>query len=292
LDRLFPRTFPKLPIRLGVVETYKPESPFDGNAAADMEYARRSSEASRATLEHAFGGPTPWLSLKPDAPTAQGRAWRPFPGFPHSWQAVEWTAGAILYELVKLSGWGKRPLESQWASLQAEANRWIARARGKDAMDAPSSGDQGEFWNWLDEVASRPVPEGADRFRQNPARMVNGALESVASLTAEASLAHSAQHAARIPMETQAMLRSRHHPLRQSTHDGRVERQLMHQMLGQPLLIQDPIYADDHLLLLQLVWDPAMIWQFGDVGAYQFWIKEDDLRSCRFDRVKLTFESH
>src|SRR5205085_1128175 len=151
----------------------------------------------------------------------------------------------------------------------------------KKAMAAPLARDKAGFWSWLDGIATQPAPDGSDRSRENPAWIVSDALVSVASHLAEASIAHSAEAAALIPPEIINLLRSRHHCLRQSTYDGKVETQLQHQILGQPLLIQDPIYAEDHLLLLQLVWDPAMIWQFGDVGAYQFWILEEDLRAGR-----------
>ncbi len=66
-----------------------------------------------------------------------------------------------------------------------------------------------------------------------------------------------------------------------------------HQMFGWGVDIQGAVwdYAD-HVLLLQLVYDDMMHWDFGDIGAYQFWITPNDLLLGNWDAVKVTFECH
>jgi hypothetical protein len=288
-----PRAFIQWPIRLAAIETFRP-NPFDGSGdvEAEAEYERRSVASGQASIVAAAGEVPDWRDLGPGMKAQDITAWRPFDGFPQSWQAIEWAAGAMLYELVVLSGWGKRPLSEAWKRVEAQAHQWVAEARCRDGMTAPSTADVERFWQWLDAIAARPVGAGENRLRNRPFQLVNRALESIASFAAEASLVHSREAAARVPRTAVERLRARHHPLRRSPEHGYIDVQLQHQMLGQPLLIQDPEYAADHLLLLQLVYDPAMSWLFGDVGAYQFWITEQDLRAGRFDQAKLTFESH
>jgi hypothetical protein len=63
-------------------------------------------------------------------------------------------------------------------------------------------------------------------------------------------------------------------------------------MLGQPMIIQDPPEAEDHRLLAQFTYDSGLGWRFGDVGAFQYWLKPEDLAAGRWGRARLTFESH
>lgn len=65
------------------------------------------------------------------------------------------------------------------------------------------------------------------------------------------------------------------------------------QMFGLATCIQNALYSHlDDVLLLQLPYDDLMEWRFGDNGAYQFWIRPEDLAERRWDAVKLTFECH
>ena len=68
----------------------------------------------------------------------------------------------------------------------------------------------------------------------------------------------------------------------------------LHQMFGEGDSIQTIASCEnaDHVMLLQLAYDDMMRWRFGDVGAYQFWIRPEDLGDGRWDRMRLTFESH
>jgi hypothetical protein len=66
-----------------------------------------------------------------------------------------------------------------------------------------------------------------------------------------------------------------------------------HQMFGYPLTIQTAGHdnSDQHLLL-QLTYDDLMFWDFGDNGAYQFWISPEDLKKQNWAAVNMTFECH
>ena len=43
-------------------------------------------------------------------------------------------------------------------------------------------------------------------------------------------------------------------------------------------------------MLLQLAYDDMMGWQFGDMGAFQFWIPPADLAAGRWKAVRVIFE--
>jgi uncharacterized protein YwqG len=95
----------------------------------------------------------------------------------------------------------------------------------------------------------------------------------------------------------------------------------MHRMFGWPDLIQNPMQlecqlasngvyvgspegyrdprveeltpgAQDWRLLLQIDTDDEVGWTWGDVGRIYYWIREDDLRRARFDRVWLVFQCY
>jgi len=65
-----------------------------------------------------------------------------------------------------------------------------------------------------------------------------------------------------------------------------------HQMFGTGVDIQGnaAVENEGNVMLLQLVYDDMMHWQFGDLGAYQFWIPPEDLARGNWAAVRLTFE--
>jgi hypothetical protein len=68
-----------------------------------------------------------------------------------------------------------------------------------------------------------------------------------------------------------------------------------HQMFGRGAEIQGGSAAmreDGNIMLLQLVYDDLMRWRFGDIGAYQFWIKPADFERQNWQAVTYTFECH
>jgi uncharacterized protein YwqG len=48
--------------------------------------------------------------------------------------------------------------------------------------------------------------------------------------------------------------------------------------------------ADDWILLLQLDTDDEVGWMWGDSGTIYYWIREEDLKACRFDRVWMVLQ--
>jgi uncharacterized protein YwqG len=67
-----------------------------------------------------------------------------------------------------------------------------------------------------------------------------------------------------------------------------------HRMFGWPDLVQNPVElepgAADRLLLLQLDTDDDIGWMWGDAGTLYYWIREQDLRTGRFDRTWMIFQ--
>lgn len=68
----------------------------------------------------------------------------------------------------------------------------------------------------------------------------------------------------------------------------------LHQMFGLGVVIQTNAWLENegNVLLLQLVYEDMMHWQFGDMGAFQFWIPPDDLARGNWSATRLTFECH
>lgn len=65
-----------------------------------------------------------------------------------------------------------------------------------------------------------------------------------------------------------------------------------HEKFGRGVSIQENAayrHHGDHMLP-QLVYDSMLHWEFGDMGAYQFWISPKDLKDRNWDGVKLSFE--
>lgn len=65
-----------------------------------------------------------------------------------------------------------------------------------------------------------------------------------------------------------------------------------HQMFGYGMTIQDNAHLDnlDNHMLLQIVHDDMMGWNFGDMGCFQFWISPADLAAQNWAGVEVTFE--
>lgn len=80
-----------------------------------------------------------------------------------------------------------------------------------------------------------------------------------------------------------------------NTHHLLAPGQRWHQMFGRGVSIQvavDDNENEGNLMLLQLVYDDMMHWDFGDMGAFQFWISPDELAHGNWAAVRVTFESH
>jgi hypothetical protein len=107
----------------------------------------------------------------------------------------------------------------------------------------------------------------------------------------EASLAHSAEAAARIPPDAAACVHARH-ALACRTQSG-VFAPTPDRMLAPPSDVQGNQYeiARTHLLLLELSSRDGLGHHFGE-GVYQFWITPADLMARCFDKVVLTADAY
>jgi hypothetical protein len=67
-----------------------------------------------------------------------------------------------------------------------------------------------------------------------------------------------------------------------------------HQMFGLGVDIQGnaSVENEGNVMLLQLMYDDMIDWQFGDMGAFQFWISPADLAAGNWNRARATFECH
>jgi hypothetical protein len=65
-----------------------------------------------------------------------------------------------------------------------------------------------------------------------------------------------------------------------------------HQMFGTGVDIQGnaAVENEGNVMLLQLVHDDMLHWQFGDMGAFQFWIPPEDLARGNWAAARVTFE--
>ena len=101
---------------------------------------------------------------------------------------------------------------------------------------------------------------------------------------------------------TRAMLRSPDGPFRKLQQGTQFAISAMHrqplneshQMFGVGISLQVDAETDhaDWVMLLQLFYDREMLWYFGDVGVFQFWIRPDDLKAGRWNKVEVTFEGN
>lgn len=209
---------------------------------------------------------------------------RPFESYPHDWHAIEICAGFLLRRIRRdLGTTGARAFRAMTAEeraalrtlLEAETREWFARARAYAPFAGVQPEDRDAFWAWLVQHAT------LSRF----------VLGQAVTISVEASLAGSADAAARIPADAAARLYI-HHALAAQTEHG-IFAPRPDRMLAPPSEIQGNQYeiARTHLLLLELLSNEGLGHHFGE-GVYQFWITPDELRARRFDAVKLTADAY
>jgi hypothetical protein len=208
---------------------------------------------------------------------------RPFPGFPQDWRAVQISSAM----LVKRAEDTRRFPQGQFREMEeaareqlltgiaADAQQWFDRAAAQPPFDAVPEADRDSFWEFL-------------ASHSDVARMT---LTEATTDSIEASLAGSADAAARIAPEIADRIRSRH-ALAVRTESG-FHVNIPDRMLAPPIDVQGNQWerAQSHLLLLEISSNEGLGHRFGE-GVYQFWIAPDDLRAGRFDRVELTSDAY
>ena len=68
-----------------------------------------------------------------------------------------------------------------------------------------------------------------------------------------------------------------------------------HQMFGRGVDIQGNAAweeSEGNVLLLQLAYDDMLLWEFGDMGAFQFWIPPDELARGNWAAARASFDGH
>ncbi len=165
-------------------------------------------------------------------------------------------------------------LESMFQGFVQETAAWT---QGRDHWAFMTLAD-------IAELAAR-LKRAADEFEKFTSFFATTRLEDLQSMTLRA-LASGPDHAYASLPEPVCALINRQYLLPPNC---------WHQMFGRGVEIQGDSSAmreDGYIMLLQLTYDDMMHWDFGDNGAYQFWISAADLAEQNWASVKMTFECH
>ena len=197
--------------------------------------------------------------------------------------------GLILERIRREAGRSDDDADDAAERIAGEALEWLELADARGRFDAVPPQAREAFRGWFDGLSS-PIS-----FVRHPA----------ITLSMEASLAESAEAAARIPDEALPKLRSRHslavrtdvRMIDQQTKESRIERRIHantpDRMLAPASEVQG--YSEEmsatHLLLLELSSNDGIGHHFGE-GVYQFWITPEDLRDRRFDRTEMIVQAY
>lgn len=209
--------------------------------------------------------------------------------WPQDWNAIQIAIGLILERIRREAGRADDDADDTAERIAGEALEWLELADARGRFDAVPPNAREAFRGWFDELKA-PIS-----FVRSPA----------ITLSMEASLAESAEAAARIPAQALAKLRSRHslavqvdvRTIDQQTKESRIERKIHastpDRMLAPASDVQgySEEFSATHLLLLELSSNEGIGHHFGE-GVYQFWIAPDDLRDRRFDRVEMIVQAY
>lgn len=208
---------------------------------------------------------------------------RPFANFPHDWRAVTIAMGHLSRHLDRghLGNYVKRGKLTQdqanlyLAQARSQVEQWSARAAEHPPFVPLSQTDSDAVWNL---------------YVKFQAVSLYG-LSQAAHDALDATLAGSANPAAVLSPEALELAKARHALARHGSlglHLVTPDRMLAPPSCPQ---VEASERADDWLLLLEMSSDDAIGHHFGD-GVFQFWIRPEDLRAGRFDRVELTGEAY
>ena len=282
----YPRAHPRIELQAGWMPS--PDAPPDLEGPA-LERFRRDQ---RRAMTDFHGDPLEADPLFSSTGRPRDPLWRPYPEFPQTWRAVATVAGSVRAFCASQSKRGRGDPEVL-KTIDQGAEPWTRRAAEQPPLAEPSPAEREGFWDWLDALHAGRVAAGEKPYgRGSILGEITPWLTKAAINSAEALLARSGETASRVPVRVVQALRERHAVLRQHMFkDGWFHQ---HQMFGRGRSIQSAAdeMGEDHLLLLQLGPDNGTDWEMGDNGAYQYWIRPEDLAALRFDKVVLTFECH
>jgi len=251
----------------------------------DPWYLRTQAEAA-AALDAAFGPPV--LAAGRAKPAGYAGLWRPFDAFPHSRRALRTIAGNLAHEFDRAIEKAEDEDRPKLEHARDEAVRWRDTRADEPLESALDSSAREEFWQWLETLHASDLKLLYDKSIKIPLGIL---VDQTADETVQYSIAAGGPSAELIPEEVVSRI-AMYHAKRWRLESGSATHSYDHQMLGQPMIIQDPPEAEDHRLLAQFSYDSGLGWRFGDVGAFQYWLKPEDLAAGRWGRARLTFESH
>jgi uncharacterized protein YwqG len=205
-----------------------------------------------------------WAS-DPDFHLPDSPAGRPFP---QVWVLLERIACHVLKcaaQRMWLPPEQKGPDPALLEPIRSTAANWVATARRHPLDTAPDAETSRAFAAWLQNIADQKF------FREKAAAALIKGMKSAI------------QFAAAHPRAA-ALLPEIYY---QECHE---RRQIdIHQMLGNARSSQAaPSVERDEILLLKLMSDDGVNFMFCDLGEIEFWIKPDDLKARRFDKVVAT----
>jgi hypothetical protein len=195
---------------------------------------------------------------------------RPFTTFPQDWRAV-------LIACIRILEYIDRPLPSHGkeriAEIRSQATKWLDMARQTELHAALTQRQSDDFWAWVE---------------TNDAQLYKGSAENEA-----AALTISYPSGTSAALSEQAIELVRLQKTFPVFNRGQLRVSSPNRLLSAGSDVQDMSaeVATDHIMLLEVSSSELLGLHIGD-GVLQFWIKPDDLKAKRFDKVKLMAGSY
>lgn len=298
---LVPRLFPYWPVDPLIVRTFANESLARSGVnprAGELRDVRAAEErriltgifgepVPRRTIGRYYasrdGGPSPHGPLPPSGyalkPIVYGDPWLPDETWPYAWVFAEIFCTRLLDN-------GHRYMTHP-EPLEERARQWRGKAQAAGLFLPMSAQARAEFRTWVRSIplADRSSPKGERLPPSYEYKWITDSL--IYGVDACLGYAHPGQRL--LPGHILPLIDGRH---RIFTGDDQGFRFVRHQLLGAPRAVQSATdeFGASHLLLAQFDYDPGCLWEWGDTGTLQFWIKPEYLKACRFDRAIMTME--
>jgi hypothetical protein len=215
---------------------------------------------------------------------ANGALVRPYPGFPHDWQAVRIAMGHVAHQAdrghldrhVKRGDLLEAVAADRLAAMREGIASWSGRAYAAEPFAALTADESDAVW----------------QFFLDHQEVALFALHDSVNESIDATLAGNPDAARVLPEEALALVRSQH-AIASRGDDGRLHTYDTGRMLCAPSFVQGDAAErlDKWLLLLELSETRSIGHHFAE-GVYQFWIRPADLAARRFDLVELTASAY
>lgn len=301
---LAPHLFPYWPVEPTIIRTFATQSPTAkaGNPDADHVSEARARE-ERRILNEVFGAPTPKQFVGnyyaeadggpsrlgalppagyPLAPIVYRQPWLPDDTWPYSWVFAEIFCAQLMNNIHRHM--------STPEPIEESARSWRMQAQANGLFSTMSSETRVAFRDWVKSIPLETAPPTGRKGDRLPPTYVYKWIAETISSGVDACLGYARSGDNLFPGYLLPLIAWRH---RAYTGDEKSHGFVRHQLLGAPRAVQNAVdeYGSTHLLLAQFDYDVGCLWQWGDVGALQFWIRREDLAVLRFDRAIMTMES-